>query len=60
MDIEQVKSERVKLAADISELVNSFQRRTGATVRSVDLQQFISDASETPLKTHVEVRLELR
>lgn len=59
MDIEQVKNERTKLAADVSELVNSFQKRTGVSVKSVDLQWLLTDASNAPIRTQVSIRLEL-
>jgi hypothetical protein len=59
MNIQQVKDERRKLAADISELINSFQQRTELTVRAVDLSHLIADANGFPVRTHVTVRIEL-
>jgi hypothetical protein len=59
MDIQQVKEERRKLAADIGGLVNSFQRRTETVVQSVSLSHLLADAGESPVRTQVTVRIEL-
>jgi hypothetical protein len=59
MDIRQVKEERRKLAADISELINSFQQRTETAVQAIDLIHLITDASEFPVKTQVAIKVEL-
>jgi hypothetical protein len=59
MDIQQVKEERRKLAADIRELVNTFQRRTETVVQAIDLIHLITDASEFPVKTQVAIKVEL-
>jgi hypothetical protein len=59
MDIQQVKEERRKLTADISELVNSFQCRTETVVQGVSLSHLLADAGEFPVRTQVTVRIEL-
>jgi hypothetical protein len=57
-------SNRLKMNAgnwqsDISELVNSFQRRTETVVQSVSLSHLLADAGEFPVRTQVTVRIEL-
>lgn len=42
MEVENVKTERQKLAATISELVNEFQKLTGCAVESIRLQHLIT------------------
>lgn len=59
MNIEEIKKERLKLAADISELITSFEGRTGVTVKDIDLTQFLTAASDIPVKTEVEIKLEI-
>lgn len=59
MDVDEVKARRVKLTTEIGELVNTFQKETGLTVKAVDLRHLLTVTSETPVKTQVEIRLEL-
>jgi hypothetical protein len=57
LTIEQIKSKRTALAAHISEAVNAFQKETGCTVKSIDLQHLVIDASNAPIRTNVSVKI---
>jgi hypothetical protein len=57
MTIEEIKTKRTQLAADISEAVNTFQRETGCRVERVSLMHLVTDASDLPTKTQVTVEI---
>lgn len=57
LTIEQIKSKRTQLAANISEAVNAFQKETGCMVKAIDLQHLVTDAQEQPVRTDVRVRI---
>lgn len=59
MTIEEVKRLRLKLAADVTELVTTFQQATNCTVKSFDLTHFFCDAAAEPITTQVDVKIEL-
>lgn len=59
MNIEEVKRLRLKLSADVAELVTAFQRETQCTVTSFDITHFFTDAESEPITTKVEARIEL-
>jgi len=57
MDINEIRIAQAELAAKISDAIKDFQDRTSVTVKSLDLQQFVTVASETPVRTHVSITL---
>ena len=59
MNIEEVKDLRVKLSADITELVAQFQKQTGCSVERISVNHLITDAQRQPIRTAIDVKVEL-
>lgn len=57
MTIDEVKQERARLAADLSERIMRFQKQTGCTVKRVNVDHLYNDADTEPARTIVEVEI---
>jgi hypothetical protein len=59
MTVEEVKDLRMKLAADITELIAQFQKQSGCTVERVSIQHLVTDARKEPIRSVVDVEIKL-
>jgi hypothetical protein len=61
MTIEEVKELREKLAADITELINQFQKQTGCSVRAINLNHnhLFTDMHAQQIRTTVDLKVDL-
>ena len=59
MNVDEVKNLRLKLAAEITELIAQFQKQSGCTVERVSIQHLITDARKEPIRSVVDVEVKL-
>lgn len=59
MNVEEVKESRLRLAADLTELIAQFQKQSGCIVERISIQHLIVDMRKEPIRSVVEVDVKL-
>lgn len=59
MNVEEVKELRQKLAADVTEMINQFQKQSGCTVERVSLRHLVTDVHGEAIRTIVDIEVRL-
>jgi hypothetical protein len=57
--IDEVKELRLKLGADLTEMVARFQKQSGCVVRRIDIEHLFTDADHKPVRTVITAEVEI-